>query len=122
MRIDVSTSSAPPPEVVPLPMELNAFGGRWGSTPCEVKFKVSPTSLQKLDECTHALVSHHFHLVQSIPANKEAIAAVHAPQYPQVIGLIHVKLRSAGFIEVTVRSTDQGFAQHLQTILKQILQ
>lgn len=86
----------------PFTLSTPEFGARWPAFKCEQKAKVSPTSIRTLDAYMVRMGEIGFHPIQAIPTTNEAISA-------GMLGtdqacLVHAKLRSAGFLEVTVRT------------------
>jgi hypothetical protein len=123
------------------------FGGRWGTCPCEKKTKVNPSSVRTLDDFSGRMYQFGVHTVEAIPAStflpislthgdweerdpltlllflstaNEAIAAARLVNSEHV-ALIHIKIRSGGFLDVTVRTADMGFTDQLIDAIAQRL-
>ncbi|GLD91737.1 hypothetical protein PINS_up000270 [Pythium insidiosum] len=104
----------------PWPITTQDFGARWGTCPCEKKAKVNPSSVRALDDFSGRMTQAMVHTVESIPATNEAIAAGRLANSEHV-ALIHVKIRSGGFLDLTVRTADMGFTDQLLDALAQRL-
>lgn len=96
------------------------FGARWGTCPCEKKTKVNPSSVRTLDDFSGRMYQFSVHTVEAIPATNEAIAAARLANSEHV-ALIHIKIRSGGFLDVTVRTADMGFTDQLLDAISQRL-
>ncbi|KAF1335686.1 Ap-4 complex subunit epsilon, partial [Globisporangium splendens] len=88
------------------------FGARWGTCPCEKKTKVAPSSIRVLDDFSSRMHQFSVHTVEAIPATNEAIAACRLVNSEHV-ALIHVKIRSGGFVDLTVRTADMNLTDQL---------
>lgn len=106
--------------LVPFSIETPDFGVRWGGSKCEQKGKVSPTSICTLNDYMDCMQKHGFHPIQAIPQTNEAIAAGHFPN-TELVCLVHTKLRSAGFLDVTVRTCDPRLTSSILDYLSQAL-
>lgn len=96
------------------------FGARWGTCPCEKKTKVNPSSVRTLDDFSGRMYQFGVHTVEAIPATNEAIAAARLVNSEHV-SLIHIKIRSGGFVDLTVRTADAGFTDQLIEAIAQRL-
>ncbi|KAG7400270.1 AP-4 complex subunit epsilon-1 [Phytophthora boehmeriae] len=88
------------------------FGGRWGACPCEKKTKVNPSGIRTLEDFMGRMHQFNVHTVEAIPTTNEAIAACRLVNSEHV-GLLHVKVRSGGFVDLTVRTADMNFTEQL---------
>ncbi|OQS01668.1 AP-4 complex subunit epsilon [Achlya hypogyna] len=96
------------------------FGGRWGSCPCELKTKVTPSSIRSLEDFCTRLHQFDINAVESIAQTNEVIAAGRLAS-SDVVCLIHCKVRSGG-LDLTVRTPDMNFTSALSGFLGQALQ
>ncbi|TYZ58112.1 hypothetical protein PybrP1_011666 [[Pythium] brassicae (nom. inval.)] len=96
------------------------FGARWGTCPCEKKAKVAPSSIRTLDDFMSRMHQFAVHTVEAIPATNEAIAACRLVNSEHV-ALIHVKIRSGGFVDLTVRTADMHLTDQLLDAVTQRL-
>ncbi|TMW60681.1 hypothetical protein Poli38472_000723 [Pythium oligandrum] len=96
------------------------FGARWGTCPCEKKTKVNPSSVRTLDDFSGRMYQFAVHTVEAIPSTNEAIAAARLANSEHV-ALIHTKIRSGGFLDLTVRTADMGFTDQLLEAIAQRL-
>ncbi|RLN38407.1 hypothetical protein BBJ28_00014542, partial [Nothophytophthora sp. Chile5] len=94
------------------------FGSRWGTCPCEKKTKVNPSGIRTLEDFMGRMHLFNVHTVEAIPAStlstlsNEAIAACRLVNSEHV-ALIHVKIRTGGFLDLTVRTADMSFTDQL---------
>lgn len=98
--------------VEPWAVSTQEFGSKWGACPCETKTKVSPSSVQSLDDFANRMHRFHAHTVEAIPSTNEAIAALRL-QHSDMVALIHIKIRSGGVLDLTVRTADMAFTDQL---------
>ncbi|CAH0477352.1 unnamed protein product [Peronospora belbahrii] len=99
-------------QLEPWQITTQDFGGRWGTCPCEKKIKVDPSSVRTLEDFMGRMHMFKVHTVEAIPTTNEAIAACRLVNSEHV-GLIHVKVRSGGFVDLTVRTADMEFTNQL---------
>nr|CCA22889.1 Coatomer protein complex putative [Albugo laibachii Nc14] len=105
----------------PCRINTQEFGSRWGSCPCEKKVKVPAGRIRTLAEFADRVANLMIHTVESIPSTNEAIAACRLGNSDSA-ALIHIKIRSQGFLDLTVRSADYGFTEQLAEYLVYNLQ
>ena len=122
------------------PWQINTqeFGGRWGSCPCEKKAKVAPSTVRTLEDFVARSTNYAWHVVESIPQStcfgflfffglrvgtqsvcciaNEAIAACRVVN-SDIVALIHLKIRAAGGLDLTVRTADPNFTDQLLGML-----
>lgn len=98
--------------IEPWQITTQDFGGRWGACPCEKKTKVNPSGIRTLEDFMGRMHLFNVHTVEAITATNEAIAACRLVNSEHV-GLIHVKIRSGGFVDLTVRTADMNFTDRL---------
>ncbi|KAJ8578699.1 hypothetical protein ON010_g498 [Phytophthora cinnamomi] len=99
-------------QLEPWQITTQDFGGRWGTCPCEKKTKVNPSGIRTLEDFMGRMHQFNVHTVEAIPTTNEAIAACRLVNSEHV-GLIHVKIRSGGFVDLTVRTADMNFTDQL---------
>ncbi|RAW25279.1 AP-4 complex subunit epsilon [Phytophthora cactorum] len=99
-------------QLEPWQITTQDFGGRWGACPCEKKTKVNPSGIRTLEDFMGRMHQFNVHTVEAIPTTNEAIAACRLVNSEHV-GLIHVKVRSGGFVDLTVRTADMDFTDQL---------
>ncbi|CAI5745283.1 unnamed protein product [Peronospora destructor] len=99
-------------QLEPWQITTQDFGSRWGTCPCEKKTKVNPSGIRTLEDFMGRMHLFNVHTVEAIPATNEAIAACRLINSEHV-GLIHVKVRSGGFVDLTVRTADMDFTDQL---------
>lgn len=99
-------------QLEPWQIATQDFGGRWGTCPCEKKTKVNPSGVRTLEDFMGRMHQFNVHTVEAIPTTNEAIAACRLVNSEHV-GLIHVKIRSGGFVDLTVRTADMEFTDQL---------
>ncbi|CEG48651.1 ap-4 complex subunit [Plasmopara halstedii] len=99
-------------QLEPWQIATQDFGSRWGTCPCEKKTKVNPSGIRTLEDFMGRMHQFNVHTVEAIPATNEAIAACRLVNSEHV-GLIHVKIRSGGFVDLTVRTADMDFTDQL---------
>ncbi|CCI10452.1 unnamed protein product [Albugo candida] len=105
----------------PCRINTQEFGSRWGACPCEKKVKVPAGRIRNLAEFSDRVTNLMIHTVESIPSTNEAIAVCRLGNSDSV-ALIHIKIRSQGFLDLTVRTADYGFTDQLAEYLIQHLQ
>ncbi|CAH0489333.1 unnamed protein product [Peronospora farinosa] len=99
-------------QLEPWQITTQDFGSRWGTCPCEKKTKVNPSGIRTLEDFMGRMHLFNVHTVEAIPTTNEAIAACRLINSEHV-GLIHVKVRSGGFVDLTVRTADMNFTDQL---------
>ncbi|KAI9907848.1 hypothetical protein PsorP6_004105 [Peronosclerospora sorghi] len=99
-------------QLEPWQITTQDFGGRWGTCPCEKKTKLNPSGIRTLEDFMARMHLFNVHTVEAIPTTNEAIAACRLINSEHV-GLIHVKIRSGGFVDLTVRTADMDFTDQL---------
>uniref|UniRef100_A0AAV1VMD6 AP-4 complex subunit epsilon-1 C-terminal domain-containing protein n=1 Tax=Peronospora matthiolae TaxID=2874970 RepID=A0AAV1VMD6_9STRA len=99
-------------QLEPWQITTQDFGSRWGTCPCEKKTKVNPSGIRTLEDFMGRMHLFKVHTVEAIPTTNEAIAACRLMNSEHV-GLIHVKVRSGGFVDLTVRTADMDFTDQL---------
>ncbi|KAF1794843.1 AP-4 complex subunit epsilon-1, C-terminal [Phytophthora cactorum] len=91
------------------------YTGLWwpmGRMPVREETKVNPSGIRTLEDFMGRMHQFNVHTVEAIPTTNEAIAACRLVNSEHV-GLIHVKVRSGGFVDLTVRTADMDFTDQL---------